>query len=185
MMQEILDDTSRRMDKSIDALRQELHKIRTGKATTALLDTVKVDYYGTMTPLNQMANVSVLDAHTLTVQPWDKSSLQGVEKAIMSADLGLNPANDGNVIRVPIPPLNEERRLEFVKIVKKHGEECKIALRNVRRDAIEHLKTAEKEDHVSEDARMKAEKQVQDLTDKHSKVVDDLVRDKEAEVMEV
>jgi ribosome recycling factor len=185
MMQEILKDASERMDKSIEALRQELSKIRTGKATTALLDGVKVEYYGTMTPLNQMANVSVLDPRTLSVQTWDKGALGAVEKAIMSADLGLNPSNDGNIIRVPIPALNEERRRDLVKLVKRFGEETKIALRNVRRDANDHLKVAEKEDHVSEDARIKAEKDVQDMTDKHVARVDELLKLKEAEIMEV
>jgi ribosome recycling factor len=185
MMQEILKDASERMDKSIEALRQELSKIRTGKATTALLDGVKVEYYGTMTPLNQMANVSVLDPRTLSVQTWDKGALGAVEKAIMSADLGLNPSNDGNIIRVPIPALNEERRRDLVKLVKRFGEETKIALRNVRRDANDHLKVAEKEDHVSEDARIPAEKDVQDMTDKHVARVDELLKLKEAEIMEV
>ncbi|MDX9759173.1 MAG: ribosome recycling factor [Bacteroidota bacterium] len=185
MMQEILSDAADRMDKSIDALRQELSKIRTGKATTALLDGVKVEYYGTMTPLNQTANISVLDPHTLSVQPWDKNALGAIDKAIKAADLGLNPSNDGVVIRVPIPALNEERRREFVKLVKRFGEETKIALRNIRRDANEHLKKAEKEDHVSEDARLKAEKDVQEMTDKHVTRVDELLKLKEAEIMEV
>jgi ribosome recycling factor len=184
-MQEILSDAADRMDKSIDALRQELSKIRTGKATTALLDGVKVEYYGTMTPLNQTANISVLDPHTLSVQPWDKNALGAIDKAIKAADLGLNPSNDGVVIRVPIPALNEERRREFVKLVKRFGEETKIALRNIRRDANEHLKKAEKEDHVSEDARLKAEKDVQEMTDKHVTRVDELLKLKEAEIMEV
>ena len=185
MMQEILKDAADRMDKSIEALRQELSKIRTGKATTALLDGVKVEYYGTMTPLNQTANVSVLDPHTLSVQPWDKNALGAIDKAIKAADLGLNPSNDGVIIRVPIPALNEERRREFVKLVKRFGEETKIALRNVRRDANDHLKKAEKEDHVSEDARQKAEKDVQEMTDKHVARVDELLKHKEAEIMEV
>jgi ribosome recycling factor len=173
------------MDKTIENLRQELSKIRTGKATTALLDGVKVEYYGTMTPLTQMANVSVLDPHTLSIQPWDKSSLNSIEKAIMSADLGLNPANDGNIIRVPIPPLNEERRREMVKLVKRFAEDARIALRNIRRDANDHLKRAEKEDHVSEDARIKAEKDVQELTDTHVERIDEMIKHKEAEIMEV
>ena len=185
MMKEILKDATNRMDKTIESLRQELSKVRTGKATTALLDGVKVEYYGTPTPLNQIANVSVLDSHTLSVQPWDKSALGPVEKAIMSADLGLNPSNDGNIIRVPIPALNEERRRDLVKLVKRFGEESKIALRNIRRDANDHLKVAEKEDHVSEDARVKAEKDVQEMTDKHVSKVDELLKVKEAEIMEV
>jgi ribosome recycling factor len=185
MMREILNDAAQRMDRTIETLRQELSKIRTGKATTALLDGVKVEYYGTMTPLNQMANVSVLDPHTLSVQPWDKSALGAIDKAIKAADLGLNPSNDGVVIRVPIPALNEERRRDFVKLVKRFGEESKVALRNVRRDANEHLKKAEKEDHVSEDDRLKAEKDVQEMTDKHVARVDELLKHKEAEIMEV
>ncbi len=185
MMQEILNDAAQRMDKSIETLRQELSKIRTGKATTALLDGVKVEYYGTMTPLNQMASISVLDPHTLSVQPWDKSALGAIDKAIKAADLGLNPSNDGIVLRVPIPALNEERRRDFVKLVKRFGEEAKVALRNVRRDANDHLKKAEKEDHVSEDDRLKAEKDVQEMTDKHVSRVDDLLKHKETEIMEV
>lgn len=185
MMKDILRDASERMDKSIENLRQELSKIRTGKATTALLDGVKVEYYGTMTPLSQMANVSVLDPHTLSIQPWDKTALNSIEKAIMTADLGLNPANDGNLIRVPIPPLNEERRKEMVKLIKRFGEESKIALRNIRRDANDHLKKAEKDDHVSEDNRIKAEKDVQELTDKHVERIDEMIKHKEEEIMEV
>lgn len=185
MVKEILSDTKTRMDKSIDSLRHELVKIRTGKATTALLDTVKVDYYGSMTDLRQLANVSVLDAHTLSVQPWDKGSLEAIEKGIMSADLGLNPMNDGNLIRVPIPQLTEERRKELVKLIKKFGEESKVAIRNIRRDANEQLKKSEKEEHLSEDDRINGEKKVQELTDDHSKRIDDIVADKEKELMEV
>lgn len=185
MMQEIVKDAAERMGKSIEALRLELNKIRTGKATTALLDGVKVEYYGTMTPLNQMANVSVLDPHTLSIQPWDKGTLGTVEKAILIADLGLNPSNDGNVIRVPIPALNEERRRDLVKLIKRFGEDAKIAIRNIRRDANDQLKKAEKEDHASEDARIKAEKEVQELTDQHVTQVDDMLKHKETEIMEV
>ena len=185
MIQEIVKDASNRMDKSVEALRNELHKIRTGKATTALLDGVKVDAYGSHMPLNQVASVSVLDVHTLAVQPWDRGTIQAIEKAILTADLGLNPANDGTLIRVPIPALNEERRKEFVKLVRRFGEDAKVALRNVRRDANEHLKKAEKDDHASEDDRKKAEKQVQDLTDKHIATIDGLLKGKEVEIMEV
>jgi ribosome recycling factor len=160
-------------------------KIRTGKASTALLDGVKVEYYGAMTPLSQMASVTVLDAHTLGIQPWDKTGLNAIEKAIRSADLGLNPGNDGNIIRVPIPALNEERRRDIVKLVKRFGEEARVAVRNVRRDANDHLKKAEKDDHVSEDERTKAEKDVQDMTNKHIEHIDELLKHKEKEVMEV
>jgi ribosome recycling factor len=185
MMKDILNDASTRMDKSIENLRHELSKIRTGKANTTLLDGIKVEYYGTLTPLGQMANMSVLDPHTLSIQPWDKSSLGPIEKAIMASDLGLNPANNGNTISVPIPMLNEERRRELVKLIKRFGEDAKIALRNIRRDANDHLKKAEKDDHVSEDARIKAEKDVQELTDKHVANVDELLKVKEVEIMEV
>ena len=144
-----------------------------------------MDYYGTPTGLNKVANVSVLDVHTLTVLPYDRGSLGAIEKAIRAADLGLNPANDGTIVRVPIPALTEERRRDYVKLVKKFGEETKVALRNIRRDANEHLKKAEKDEHASEDDRKKAEKQVQDLTDKHIATVDQMLKDKEKEIMEV
>ncbi len=185
MINKILKDASDRMDKTVEAFRHELVKIRTGKATTALLDAIKVDYYGSMTPLQALGNVSVLDAHTLSIQPYDRSATQAIEKAILTADLGLNPANDGQVIRVPIPPLNEERRREYVKLIKKFGEEAKIALRNIRRDANEHLHKAEKEDHISQDDVKRSEKQVQELTDKHIASIDQLLKVKEAEIMEV
>lgn len=185
MVKEILNEAKSRMDKSLENLQHELSKIRSGKATTALLDTVRVDYYGTMTDLNKLANVSVIDPHTLSVQPWDKGSMQSIEKAIQSADLGLNPMNDGQVIRVPIPALNEERRRELVKLSKKFGEEAKIAVRNIRRDANEKLKKSEKDEHLSEDERKHGEKKIQDMTDDHSKVVDDILAEKEKEIMAV
>ncbi len=139
-MNPVVKDAKHRMDKTIEAFRSEIAKIRTGKATTALLDGVKVDYYGNMTPINQVGNLSVLDAHTLAITPWDKSMVGPVEKAILQANIGLNPVSDGTNIRIPVPPLNEERRRELVKLVKKFGEDSKIALRNVRRDANDKLK---------------------------------------------
>ncbi|MDH7514249.1 MAG: ribosome recycling factor [Bacteroidota bacterium] len=181
----IIKDASTRMDKSVESLRNELHRIRTGKATTALLDAVKVTAYGSVMPLNKVANISVRDVHTLNVQPWDRSLIPLIEKAILSSDLGLNPVNDGTVIRVPIPPLTAERRRDLVKLVRRFGEETKVALRNIRRDANEHLKKAEKEEHISEDERKKAEKRVQDLTDKHIETVDRILEAKESEIMEV
>lgn len=185
MVKPILHDADQRMNKAVEVVREEFIKIRTGKATTALLDGVKVDYYGAMTPLKQVANVSTPDAHTISVQPWEKSMIQPIEKAILNANLGLNPASDGTIIRVPIPPLNEERRRELVKLVKKFAEEGKIAVRNVRRDAIEHLKKTEKEEHISEDERKRSEQEAQKLTDKHVKDIDALVAMKEKEIMEV
>lgn len=185
MIKTILKDTEDRMSKAVEAVRQEFVKIRTGKATTALLDGVKVDYYGSIMPLRQVANISTPDVHTISVQPWEKTMIGPIEKAILGANLGLNPASDGTVIRVPIPPLNEERRKELVKLVKKFAEEGKIAIRNVRRDCIEHLKKAEKEEHFSEDERKRGEAEAQKLTDKMIKDVDHLVVLKEKEIMEV
>lgn len=184
-MNEIIKDAKIRMDKSIEAFRQEISKIRTGKATTALLDGIKIDYYGTPTPLNQTANVSVLDAHTLSITPWDKNMVNEIDKAIMTANLGLNPVNDGTNIKVPIPPLNEERRKELVKLVKKFGEDAKIAVRNIRRDANDHLKKSEKDKELSEDLRHDAEADVQKYTDEHVKLVDEIIKHKEDEIMEV
>jgi ribosome recycling factor len=166
-------------------VRNELIRIRTGKATTNLLDGIKVDYYGTLTPISQVGNLSTPDIHTITVQVWDKGTLPLVERAIINANLGLNPINDGNLIRIPIPALNEERRKELVKLVKKYAEDGKIAVRNVRRDEIERLKKAEKDEHFSEDDRKHAEGEIQKLTDKHIKEIDLIVQQKEKEIMEV
>ena len=185
MSKQILLDAEGRMKKAVEIVRDEFARIRTGKATTALLDGVRVDYYGTMTPLKQVANISTPDAHSISVQPWEKSMLGPIEKAILNGNLGLNPVNDGNIVRVPIPPLNEERRRELVKLVKKFAEDGKIAVRNVRRDAIEHLKKAEKDEHLSEDERKREEQEAQKLTDKHVKEIDGLVAQKEKEIMEV
>lgn len=185
MVKDILKHTEERMKKAVEVVRDELTKIRTGKATTVLLDGVKVDYYGSMVPLNQTANVSTPDVHTISVQPWEKGMVGAIEKAIIAANLGLNPVNDGNVVRVPIPPLNEERRRELVKLVKKFAEEGKIAVRNIRRDAIEHLKKSEKQEHFSEDERKRGEDEAQKLTDKYIKEIDHLLGLKEKEIMEV
>ena len=185
MIKDILKDADVRMHKAVDVIRNEMMRIRTGKATVNLLDGIKVDYYGNLTPLNQMGTLSTPDIHTITVQVWDKTAVQLVEKAILNTNLGLNPMSDGQLVRIPIPPLNEERRIELVKLVKKHGEEGKVAVRNVRRDAIEHVKKAEKDEHVSEDERKHAENEVQKLTDKHIKEIDSILQVKEKEIMEV
>jgi ribosome recycling factor len=185
MIRQILKESEERMQKALEVLRHELATIRTGKATTVLLDGVKVDYYGKMSPLSQIANVSVLDAHTLAIQPWDKSMLEPIQKAIQVTNLGLNPIKDGDRIRVPIPPLNEERRRELVKLTKKFGEDSKVAIRNIRRDSIEHLKKSEKAEHFSEDERKRGEADVQKMTDKYTKDVDGLLGMKEKEIMEV
>jgi ribosome recycling factor len=185
MVKDILKGTTEKMNKAVEHVRNELIKIRTGKATTNLLDGIKVDYYGTPTPLIQLGNISTPDYHTITIQAWDKTAVPLIEKAIQSANLGLNPANDGMLIRIPIPALNEERRKEIVKLVKKFAEEGKVAIRNIRRDSIEHLKKTEKEEHISEDDRKHAETDVQKLTDKHIKDIDELLAIKEKEIMEV
>ena len=185
MVKKILKESEERMHKATEVVRQELVKIRTGKATTALLDGIKVDYYGTMTPLNHAGNVSVIDIHTLTVQPYDKGMLDHIQKAILSANIGLNPMKEADLIRIPIPALNEERRRELVKLTKKFGEDGKIAIRNIRRDTIEHLKKSEKAEHFSEDDRKRGEQETQKMTDKFTKDVDSLLAQKEKEIMEV
>jgi ribosome recycling factor len=184
-MHQLIKDAKGRMDKSIEALRNELAKIRTGKATTVLLDSIRVDYYGNMVPLNQVGNVSVLDAHTLSITPWEKQMVQVIDKAILEANLGLNPISDGTNLKIPIPPLNEERRKELVKLVRKFGEDSKIAIRNVRRDTNDHLKREQKEKRLSEDQMHDAEGEVQKLTDEHIKLIDDTLKHKEKEIMEV
>ncbi|GBD86225.1 ribosome-recycling factor [bacterium BMS3Abin03] len=184
-MNTIIKDAKERMDKSLNALRNELAKIRTGKATTALLDSIKVEYYGNQVPLNQVSNVSVLDAHTLSITPWEKQMVAIIEKAILESNMGLNPVSDGTNLKIPIPPLTEERRKELVKVVKNFGEESKIAIRNIRRDANEHLKREEKEKKLSEDQFLDAEDEVQKLTDEHTKLVDEILKHKEDEIMEV
>jgi len=184
-MHQIIKDAKGRMDKTIEALRAELAKIRSGKATTVLLDGVKVEYYGNMVPLNQVGNVSVLDVHTLSITPWEKQMVQLIDKAILEANLGLNPISDGTNLKIPIPPLNEERRMELVKLIKKFGEESKVAIRNVRRDANDHLKKEQKDKKMSEDQLHDAEAEVQKLTDEHIKLIDDTLKHKEKEIMEV
>ncbi|NOX67462.1 MAG: ribosome recycling factor [Chlorobi bacterium] len=184
-MDAIIKEAKHKMDKTIEAFRQEITRVRTGKATTTLLDGIKVDYYGNPTPLNQVGNVTVLDAHTLAITPWDKSMIEAIDKAILSANIGLNPINDGTNIKIPIPPLTEERRKDLVKLVKKFGEDAKIALRNVRREANDKLKKREKEKELSEDLRHDAEADIQKVTDNHSKTIDEMITHKEKEIMEI
>lgn len=182
---EILKDAAKRMGKSVDMIQDEMRKIRTGRASTALLDHLKVEYYGNPTPLNQVATVSVADARTLAVTPWDKSITPAVEKAILESDLGLNPVTAGEVIRIPLPPLTEERRVEMTKLVRSEGEDGKVAIRNIRRDANNHLKELLKSKEIAEDEEKKALDETQKLTDKHVAQVDEIVAEKEAEIMEV
>lgn len=184
-MHQLIKDAKSRMDKSIEALQNELAKVRTGKATTALLDGIKVEYYGNMVPLNQVSNVSVLDVHTLSITPWEKPMVPVIEKSILEANIGLNPISDGTNLKVPIPALNEERRKELVKLIKKFGEDAKVAIRNIRRDTNDHLKKEEKDKKMSEDQLKDAEDEVQKLTDEHTKLIDDILKHKETEIMEV
>jgi len=184
-MQSLLDDGKKRMAGAITALEKEFSKLRTGRATTSLVDSIVVDYYGTPTPINQLASVSVPDSKTITIQPWDKGAFGSVEKAIMASDLGLNPVNDGKIIRISIPALTEERRKDLVKIAKKYTEDCKIAVRNVRRDLNDSLKAMEKDKDISEDEKKKGETEVQKLTDDHVKKSDSVLAEKEKEILEI
>ncbi len=185
MAKEIIDDAGVRMDKTIDAFIVDLTKIRTGRAHPSLLDHVTVDYYGAQTPLTQAANVTVDDARTLSVTAWDKSMVPVIEKAILESNLGLNPATSGTVMRIPLPPLSEERRRELIKITKSEAENSRIAIRNIRRDAIQNLKNKIKSKEISKDEEHKAEEQVQKLTDVRIKKIDELLADKEREMLEI
>ncbi len=173
------------MDKSIAALKQELTKLRTGRAHTSLLDHITVDYYGTQTPLNQVSNINVEDSRTLVVSPWEKSMVQAIEKAILTSDLGLNPATAGTIIRVPLPPLTEERRKDMIKVVRHEAEGGRIAIRNIRRDAISDVKDLVKEKMIGEDDERRGQDEIQAITDKHIALVDETLAQKEAELMEI
>ena len=185
MLAEIKKDARIRMNKSLDALRHELAKIRTGRAHPSLLEHVTVDYYGSEVPIGQAASVTVEDARTLSVTPWDKSMVEPIEKAILKSDLGLNPTTAGQVIRIPLPPLTEERRIELGKVVHHEGENAKIAIRNIRRDAIHHFKELLKDKDISEDDERKSEQNIQELTDVAVKKVDEIVAEKEQELLEI
>jgi ribosome recycling factor len=182
MIDDLIKDATTRMDKSVEATQHELNTIRTGRASAALLDRVSVDYYGQPTPLNQLATLNVPEPRMLTVQPFDPSSLGAIERAIQESDLGLNPSNDGKIIRLPIPQLTEERRKELVKVARHIAEEGRVAVRNVRRDVIHHLK---EEQSVGADEEHRAEERVQKLTDEHVTRIDELLKRKEAEITEV
>lgn len=185
MIEDIKKDAEQRMKKSIDSFKSELSKIRTGRAHTSLLDHVTVDYYGTETPLSQVASIAVADARMLTVTPWEKQLVPAIEKAIMTSDLGLNPSSAGTVIRVPMPALTEERRRDLVKVVRHEGENARVAIRNIRRDANNDLKALLKEKEISEDDEHKGQDAIQKLTDKYVAEVDQLLETKEKELMEI
>jgi len=184
MIEETYQETRERMGKTIAALENELKRIRTGRASTSLLDGIKLDYYGTPTPLNQTATVAVPESRLITIQPWDATIIKDIEKAILKSDLGLTPSNDGKLIRIAIPPLSEERRKELVKQVHKSCEEHKVAVRNIRRDANELVKGFKKDGDISEDDAFKAQDQIQKITDKYIVKIDEVYAAKESEILE-
>ena len=184
-MEALVKDTSARMERSIEAFRKELGKVRTGRASFSLLDGVKVDYYGTPTPLQQVGTLSVPESRLITVTPWDTKMIGPIEKAIQGSGLGLNPSSDGKMVRIPIPPLTEERRRELAKVVRKMAEDARVAVRNVRREAIEKLKDREKKKEISEDVVKRGQERVQKETDAHVKKIDEILKSKEQEILEV
>ena len=184
-IEDFLADAKRRMDKSIEATHNEFNSIRTGRASPALLDRISIDYYGTPTPLKSLASISAPEARLLVVQPFDPGAIKNIERAVQESDLGLTPSNDGKVVRLPIPALTEERRKELVKVVRRVAEDGKVAIRNVRRDVMQHLKELVVNGEVGDDEERRAEQQVQKITDEHTKSIDDLLKVKEAEIMEV
>ena len=184
-VEELIQDAVRRMDRSVEATRNEFNTVRTGRASAALLDRITIDYYGQETPLKQLATINVPESRLLTIQPFDPNSMKQIEKAIQESDLGLTPGNDGKLIRLPIPQLTEERRKELVKITRQLAEEGRVAVRNVRRDVMHHLKEKVDNGEVGADEEHRAEHRVQELTDEHTKSIDELLKHKEAEIMEV
>ena len=184
MIEDIKKDAAERMDKSIEALRREFKKLRTGRAHTSLLDHITVEYYGSDVPLSQVANITIEDSRTLAVSPWEKNMVQVVEKAIMTSDLNLNPATAGTIVRVPLPPLTEERRKDMIKVVKAEAEHGRVAVRNIRRDALHHLKDLLKEKEISEDDERRAHDEIQTLTDQHVAKAEEVLAEKEKELME-
>lgn len=185
MIEDIIKDADERMNKTLRALRSELSKIRTGRAHPSLLEHVSVDYYGSQVPLNQAANINVLDARTLGVAPWDKNMVGVIEKAILNSDLGLNPVTTGSVMRVPLPALTEERRKELTRVVRSEVEKARVAIRNIRRDANHHLKEMLKEKMITEDEDRREEDKIQKMTDAHIRDIDQILKDKESEMMEI
>ncbi len=185
MIKDVLDDLKKEMNKTIESMKLALQKVRTGRASIGILDGIMVDYYGSTTPLKQLATLGVPEPRLITISPWDKNAISPIEKAIMKSEIGLTPANDGKLIRVPIPPLNEERRRDLVKMVKKMAEEYRVEVRNHRRDANALLKDLEKEKEISQDEQKSAQDKVQEFTDEHIRKIDQILADKEKEIMEV
>ena len=185
MINDVLNEAEQKMTKTVEVFRKDLASVRAGRANPAMLDKVMVDYYGTPTPINQLANIAVPEPRLLTIQPWDKSTIKDIEKAILKSDLGITPTNDGVVIRLVVPQLTQERRAEIVKTVKKKAEEAKVAVRNIRREVIDDIKKLEKDKVVSEDEAKKGQDKAQKLTDKYIKEIDSILEKKEKEIMEV
>ncbi len=185
MMNDLIHEAEGKMKKSVEILRRDYSTMRAGRANPAILEKIKVDYYGTLTPINQLANISAPEPRLLTVQAWDKTVMPAIEKEIMKSDLGLNPNNDGNIIRIAIPQLTEERRVELVKVIKKKAEENRVSIRNVRREYNDKIKTMEKNKEFTEDQSKKGQEEIQKLTDKYIKEVDSVLESKEKEIMEV
>ncbi|MBL0731483.1 MAG: ribosome recycling factor [Desulfosarcina sp.] len=184
MLESIYEDTSEKMGKSINALQNELMRVRTGRASLNLFDGIRVDYYGTLTPINQVASLAVPESRLITIQPWDVSAIKEIEKAILKSDLGLTPSSDGKIIRISIPPLTEERRKKLGKIVHKKCEDYKVAVRNIRRDSNEILRGLKKDGDIAEDVAFKAQDQIQKITDEKIKLIDGIYQDKEKEILE-
>ena len=184
MIDEIYQETKENMGKTVEALKRELQRIRTGRASLSVLDGIKVDYYGTSTPLNQMATLAVPESRLITIQPWDASVIKDIEKAILKSDLGLTPSNDGKILRISIPPLTEERRKELVKVVHKMSEDHKVTVRNIRRDSNDLLKSLKKDGDISEDEAFRSQDEVQKITDEHTKLIDECYSEKEKEILE-
>ncbi len=184
-MEEVYKEAEEKMKKAVAAFQRELSTLRAGRASPALLDNIEVDYYGVPTPLNQLAGISAPEPRLLVIQPWDKNAINEIEKAIMKSDLGLNPNNDGNVIRLNFPQLTEERRKELVKFIRKKAEECRVAVRNIRREANDTLKSMEKKSDISEDDSKRSQDEIQKLTDKYIEEVEKVLKNKEEEVLEV
>jgi ribosome recycling factor len=183
--QAVLEDVDRKMDRAIEALKRDLNTLRTGRATPSLIENVSVDYYGVPTPLKQIASISVPDARAILVQPWDKQSLREIEKSLMKSEMGFNPSNDGNMITVPIPPLNQERRQDMVRLLKRKLEDGKVSVRNARREGLENLRKLERDKAVSQDQGRRAQEQLQKVTDGHTKVIDQVGAAKEVEILQV
>ncbi len=185
MINDITSDSEDGMKKAVESFKRDLQKIRTGRANTSMLDGIKVDYYGTPTPVNQVATVQVVDARLITVKPWEKNMIPVIDKAIRASDLGINPVADAELVRLPVPPLTQERRRDLAKSVGKQTEEARVAVRAARRDAMDMIKDAEKDKQISEDERKQGEKKVQDLTDKYIAMIEDIAKAKEKEIMEL